>query len=87
MDADATEMRIRVCVLDSQGLGVPGTGVEISAEGWRSDSSTTEADGCCEFAGLMQELDFTVELTDLRCVPFQVATIWGTEAQVNLVER
>jgi len=87
MEADATEMRIRVCVLDSEGVGVAGTGVEVSAEGWRSDSSTTETDGCCEFAGLMQQLDFTVELTDLRCVPFQVATIWGTEAQVNFVER
>jgi tetratricopeptide (TPR) repeat protein len=86
-EADPTAMRIRVCVVNADGEAVPGTGVEVSAEGWRSDPSTTEADGCCEFAPLMQELEFTVELTDLRCVPVQVATRRGTEAQVSFVER
>jgi tetratricopeptide (TPR) repeat protein len=86
-EADPTAMRIRVCVVNVDGEAVPGTGVEVSAEDWRSGPSTTEADGCCEFAGLMQELEFTVELTELRCVPVQVTTRWGTEAQVSFVER
>lgn len=86
-EADPTAMRIRVCVLNADGEVVPGTPVEVSLEGWRSGPSTTEADGCCEFAGLMQELEFTVELTELRCVPFRVTTRWGTEAEVSFVER
>ena len=86
-EADPTAMRIRVCVVNVDGEAVPGTGVEVSAEGWRSDPSTTEANGCCEFAGVMQELVFTVELTELRCVPVQVSARWGTEAQVSFVER
>jgi tetratricopeptide (TPR) repeat protein len=86
-EADATAMRISVCVVDAGGAAVPGTGVEVSTEGWRSDPRTTEADGCCQFAGLMQESVFTVELTALRCVPVQVTTRWGTEAQVSFVER
>jgi tetratricopeptide (TPR) repeat protein len=86
-EADPTAMRIGVCVVNADGEAVFGTGVEVSAEGWRSDPSTTEADGCCEFAGLMQELEFTVELAELRCVPVQVTTRWGTEAQVSFVER
>lgn len=86
-EADPTAMRIRVCVVNVDGEAVPGAGVEVSAEGWRSDPRTTEADGCCEFAPLMQELEFTVELTELTCVPVQVTTRWGTEAQVGFVER
>jgi tetratricopeptide (TPR) repeat protein len=86
-EADPTAMRIRVCVLNADGEVVAGTPVEVSLEGWRSGPGTTEADGCREFAGLMQESEFTVELTALRCVPFQVTTRWGTEAQVSFVER
>jgi tetratricopeptide (TPR) repeat protein len=86
-EADPTAMRIRVCVANASGQAVPGTGVEVSTEGWRSDPSATEADGCCEFAGLTQELVFTVELTELKCVPVQVSTRWGTEAQVRFVQR
>jgi hypothetical protein len=86
-EADPTAMRIRVCVLDRDGELVPGTPVEVSLEGWRSGPITTEADGCCEFAGLLQESEFTVELTELRCVPVQVTSRWGTEAQVSFLER
>jgi len=86
-EADPTAMRIRVCVLDRDGELVSGTPVEVSLEGWRSGPSTTEADGCCEFAGLLQESEFTVELTALRCVPVQVTSRWGTEAQVSFLER
>ncbi len=85
--ADATEMRIRVCVLDGEGRGVPGTGVELSAHDWRSDPRLTDADGCYCFAGLAQELEFEVKLADLLCVPLRVATKWGTETQVEFVER
>jgi len=87
VEADPTAMRIRVCVVNADGEAVAGTAVEVSLEGWRSGPSTTEADGCCEFAGLMQELEFTVELTELRCVPYQVTARRGTEAQVSFVER
>jgi hypothetical protein len=86
-EADATAMRIKVCVVDARGDGVPGASVEISAEDWRSDPKTTEDDGCCELAGLTQESEFTVALTDLPCVPVQVVTKWGTETQVRFVER
>jgi tetratricopeptide (TPR) repeat protein len=87
IETDATEMRVRVCVLDSRGRGVPGTGVELSAQEWRSDAIVTEADGCCRFAGLTEELAFEVGLTDLPCVPLVIATKWGTETQVKFVER
>jgi hypothetical protein len=60
--------------------------VEISAQGWRSDPRATDAEGCCEFAGLTEELEFTVELTDLPSIPVQVVTRWGTETLVNFVE-
>lgn len=85
-ETDATEMRIGVCVFDSQGRGVPGTGVEVSGSGWPSGRDLTDADGCCRFAGLTLELDFEVELTDLPCVPLRVGTKWGTETQVEFVE-
>ena len=85
-EADDTEMSIRVCVVSLARQGVPGAGVEISAQGWRSDPRTTDADGCCEFAGLTEELEFTVELTDLPSIPVQVVTRWGTETLVNFVE-
>ena len=86
-EADDTEMRIRVCVVSLAGQGVPGAGVEITAQGWRSDPRATNADGCCEFAGLTEESEFTVELTDLPSIPVQVVTRWGTETLVNFVER
>ena len=86
-EADDTEMRIRVCVVSLAGQGVPGAGVEISAQGWRSDPRATDAEGCCEFAGLTEELEFTVELTDLPSIPVQVVTRWGPETLVNFVER
>ena len=87
MEADATAMRIRVCVVNAGGDGVPGAGVEVSTEGWRSDPRTTEDDGCCEFADFTQELECTVALTHLPCVPVQVVTRWGTKIQVHFVER
>jgi tetratricopeptide (TPR) repeat protein len=86
-EADATAMRILVCVVDARGDGVSGTGVEVSAEAWRPDPKTTEGDGCCEFAGFTQEGEFTVALTELPCVPVEVVTSWGTETQVHFVER
>ena len=85
-EADTTEMRIKVCIIDAQGVAVPGVEVEISANGWRADPRVSEADGCCEFAGLRQELEFTVALTELPCIPVQVSSTWGAEAQVNFVE-
>ncbi|HUW96465.1 MAG TPA: hypothetical protein VMW58_11825, partial [Anaerolineae bacterium] len=87
MEADATAMRIRVCVVNAGGDGVPGAGVEVSTEGWRSDPRTTEDDGCYEFADFTQELECTVALTHLPCVPVQVVTRWGTKIQVHFVER
>jgi tetratricopeptide (TPR) repeat protein len=86
-DADETAMRIRVCVLDASLRGVAGAQVEISAHAWRSDPLETDSDGCCEFAGLTQELDFTVELTELPSEPVQITTRWGKEAQVDFMER
>jgi tetratricopeptide (TPR) repeat protein len=86
-ETDVTEMRIRVCVVNSAGEGVPGAGVEIAAYGWRSDPQMTEIDGCCDFAGLTQELEFTVGLTDLPCDPARAVTRWGTEARVDFSER
>jgi tetratricopeptide (TPR) repeat protein len=86
-ETDLTAMRVRVCVFDAAGLEVPGAGVWISAQGWRSDPKEAGSDGCCEFAGLTQETGFTVELTELPCVPVQIATKWGKEAQVNFIER
>lgn len=87
VEADTTEMRIKVCLISGQGVGVPGVEVEISANGWRGDPRVSEADGCCEFAGLTQELEFTVALIELPCVPVQVSSRWGAEAEVNFVER
>jgi tetratricopeptide (TPR) repeat protein len=84
--ADATEMRIRVCVLDHRGVGMRDTGVELSSYGWRSDTMFTGDDGCCRFAGLTRELEFEVRLIQLPCVPIRVKTQWGTEAQVEFVE-
>jgi tetratricopeptide (TPR) repeat protein len=86
-DVDITEMRIRVCVFDASGSEVLGAWVEISAHDWRSDAKEVEADGCCEFAGLTQDLEFVVELAGLPCDPVQITTRWGKEAQVNFVER
>jgi hypothetical protein len=86
-DADPTAIGIVVCVLDAGGRGVAGTQVKISAYDWISDPVETGSDGCCEFAGLNQVLEFTVELIQLPCEPFQITTRWGKEAQVNFVER
>jgi tetratricopeptide (TPR) repeat protein len=86
-ETDLTAMRISVCVIDAAGLEVPGAGVWISAQGWRSDPQEAGSDGCCEFAGLTQETGFTVELTELPCVPVQITTKWGKEAQVSFIER
>jgi tetratricopeptide (TPR) repeat protein len=86
-DVDVTEMRIRVCVFDASGSEVPGAWVGISAHDWRADPKEVEADGCCEFAGLTEELGFVVELAGLPCDPVQITTRWGKEAQVNFVER
>jgi len=86
VQADPTEMRIGVCVLDAQGLAVAGTGVEISAYGWRSEALLTGEDGCCRFAGLTEELDFEVRLTQLPCMPLRVETRWGTETKVEFME-
>ena len=86
-ETDVTEMRIRVCVVNLAGEAVPGAAVEISAYGWRSDPQMTEVDGCCDFAGLTQELEFTVGLTDLPCDPARAVTRWGTEARVDFSER
>jgi len=86
-EADPTEMRIRVCVVDAAGQRVPGAGVDIAAYGWRSDPQMTEIDGCCDFAGLTQELEFTVGLTDLPCESAQAVARWGTEARVDFSER
>jgi tetratricopeptide (TPR) repeat protein len=86
-DIDVTEMRIRVCVFDSSGSELSGALVGISAHDWRPDPKEVEADGCCEFAGLTQELGFVVELAGLPCDPVQITTRWGKEAQVNFVER
>ena len=57
-DADATEMRIRVCVINARGEGVPGTQVEISAYDWQAEPGVTDAEGCCPFAGLTRQLDY-----------------------------
>jgi tetratricopeptide (TPR) repeat protein len=86
-DADPTAIGIAVCVFDASGHGVAGAQVRISAYDWTSDPVETRSDGCCEFAGLNQVLEFTVELTQLPCEPFQITTKWGKEAQVNFVER
>jgi len=86
-DADPTAISIAVCVFDAGGRGVAGTQVKISAYDWISDPAETGSDGCCEFAGLNQVLEFTVELIQLPCEPFQITTRWGKEAQVNFVER
>ncbi len=86
-EADETAMRIRVCVIDASGRGVAGARVEISAYSWRPDPLEADSDGCCEFAGLTQELGFAVHLTQLRCEPVQITTRWGKEAQVNFIER
>jgi hypothetical protein len=86
-DVDITEMRIRVCVFDASGSGVPGAWVGISAHDWTSEPKEVEADGCCEFAGLTEDLEFVVELAGLPCDPVQIETRWGKEAQVNFVER
>jgi tetratricopeptide (TPR) repeat protein len=85
-DADATQMGIRVQVVSAEGQGVPGVELEISAYDWH-DAKVTDAEGYCEFAGLTQELEFTVRLTQLPCTPFQVVTQWGKVAQVDFVER
>jgi tetratricopeptide (TPR) repeat protein len=85
-EADATEMRIQVRVINARGESVAGTEVQISAYDWR-DTSVTDTEGYCEFAGLTQELEFTVTLMQLPCTPFQVHTQQGREAQVNFVER
>ncbi len=87
VETDPTAMRIRVHVINAQGEEVPGVEVGISAQGWQGDPKVTNADGFCEFAGLTQELEFTVTLTQLPCDPVQVSTRWGTEAQVMFVER
>jgi len=86
IEADETAVRIRVHVINSQGEGMSGLEVEISAYDWR-DMAVTDADGYCEFAGLNQQMEYTLILTQLICTPVQVATRWGTEAQVNFVER
>jgi tetratricopeptide (TPR) repeat protein len=86
-DVDATAIRIAVCVIDASGRGVARARVGISAYDWMSDPVETGSDGCCEFAGLTQVLEFTVELTELPCEPVQITTRWGKEAQVNFVER
>jgi hypothetical protein len=86
-ETDLTAMRISVCVMDATGLEVPGARVWISTQGWRSDPQEAGSDGCCEFAGLTQEAEFTIELTELPCVPVQITTEWGKEAQVNFIER
>ncbi len=86
IQADQTEMRIRVHVVSAQGEPVSGVEVEVSAYDWR-DTAVTEADGYCEFAGLNQELEFTLRLTQLPHNPVQVYSRWATEAQVDFVER
>lgn len=86
-DADPTAMRISVRVVDAQGQGVPEVEVRISAYGWQADGKVTDGYGYCEFAGLNQELEFMVTLTELTCEPVQVSTRWGKEALVNFVQR
>lgn len=86
-EADATEMRIRVRVINAQGRRVAGVEVGISAYGWQGDPKATDAEGYCEFAGLTQELEFTLKLTQLPCTPFQVRAQRGKVAQVDFVER
>lgn len=86
IEADETAVRIRVHVINAQGEGMSGLEVEISAYDWRV-MAVTDADGYCEFAGLNQQMEYTLILTQLICTPVQVPTRWGTEAQVNFVER
>jgi tetratricopeptide (TPR) repeat protein len=86
VEVDATEMVISVHVLSAQGEDVAGTEVQISAYDWLGEPKMTDAQGHCEFAGLTQELEFTVTLTDLPSTPFLVHARWGTEAQVSFVE-
>lgn len=81
------EMRVRVHVVDSQGDGMPGVEVVISVYDWPGDTKLTDADGYCEFAGLTQEAEFTVRLTQVPCDPVQVSTLWGEEALLEFVER
>jgi len=86
-EANATEMRIRVYVVNAQGEPMSAVEVEISAYDWPGDTKVTDADGYCEFAGFIQELEFTVSLTQLPCWAVQVRTQAGQEAQVNFIER
>jgi tetratricopeptide (TPR) repeat protein len=85
-EANAAEMRIRIHVVDAQGESVSGVEVEISAYDWRV-TSVTDAEGYCEFAGLTQEIEFTLRLTQLPCTPVQVHTQRGKEARVSFTER
>ncbi len=86
VEADETAVRIRVHVINALGDGMSGVEVEISAYDWR-DTAVTDADGYCEFAGLNQQMEFTLILTQLSCTPVQVSTRLGSAAQVNFVER
>jgi len=79
-------MCISVHVVNTRGEGMPGVEVELSAYDWQ-DTKVTDADGYCEFAGLKQEIDFAVRLTQLACTPVQIRGRWGTKAQVDFVER
>ncbi len=84
VEADETEMRIGVRVMNSDGEGMPGVEVEISGYDWR-DTETTDAEGYCGFCGLSDETYVTVALKHLACAPVQIHCRWGTEARVDFV--
>lgn len=73
---ESDKIYIRGRVVDKEGNGVDGVGVEIRAYDW-SVTHVSGGNGVFAFDGLNQPVTYTLRLTNYPCVPVEVPGEWG----------
>ncbi|MFQ6058295.1 MAG: tetratricopeptide repeat protein [Anaerolineae bacterium] len=85
VDISSNRAQVRGRVLDTQGQGLPGVEVRISALGWWT-TATTDGDGYYAFDGLTSRVRYALTLTQFPSQPVEVTAQRGKQATVNFVE-